>query len=215
MLRVFYGEDRLRAEAEIRRVLGEGYEVFEGENLTAGDLSSIFQGLSLFGELESLENGGGKSEKAGRRILLKNLTENGEVWGKVPEYVGTEYEVVVWEPKVDKRSSEYKRLKELGVEMREFAALRRPEANAVFGILDLALRNGARAVKEVEKIEAEQDPYMFFGLLVTQALKKFEVRSGAAERRMLKMLSELDVQMKTTAIEPWVLVKSFLVRVGD
>ncbi len=204
----------MKAEAEIRRVLGEGYEVFEGENLTAGDLPSIFQGLSLFGELESLGNGEGGSGKTGRRILLKNLTENGEVWGKVPEYAETEYEVVVWEPKVDKRSSEYKRLKELGVEMREFAALRRPAANVVFGILDLALRDGARAVKEVEKIEAEQDPYMFFGLLVTQALKKFEVRSGVAERRMLKMLSELDVQMKTTAIEPWVLVKSFLVRVG-
>lgn len=209
MLRVFYGENRIAAEAEIKQILGEGYEVFEGGSLTVGDLPSVFQGASLFGIME----GGGEGES--RRILLKNLTENGEVWGKIADYVGTGHEVVIWEPKVDKRSSEYKKLKELGVEMREFPALRKPEANLVFGILDLALKDGVRAVKEVEKIEIGQDPYMFLGLLVTQALKKFELRNGAKERRILKMLAELDIQMKTTVMEPWMLVKGFLLRVGE
>lgn len=198
MLKIFYGENRRAAAEAIKLDLGEGYEVFEGENLTEGDLPSIFMGTSLF-------------ETEQRMILLKNLTENASVWGKLPEYVTTEHEVTVWEPKIDKRSTAYKELVKAGVEMREFAEMKKPEANLVFGILDTAFRDGERAVREIEKIENEQDPYMFFGLLVTQMLRKFEMSGGGArERRILKKMAELDIQMKTTAIDPWMLVKGFL-----
>ena len=47
---------------------GEDFEIFEGENLTAGDLDSLFLGLSIFGE--------------NRRILVKNLSFNKELWEK-------------------------------------------------------------------------------------------------------------------------------------
>ncbi len=199
MLRVFVGEDRVSAEMALKRLIGGNYEVFEGENLSVGDLPSIFRGTSLF-------------EAGKRRILLKNLSENAAVWEKIAEYVGTEHEVVVWELKIDKRSVGYKNLKTAGVEIQEFALKAKPEAKMVFGVLDMALRDGRRAVAQVEQIELEQDPYMFFGLLVTQALKKFEQRGGVREKRLLKELAKLDMEMKTTGLEPWMLIKAFLLR---
>lgn len=203
MLRVFSGEDRLAVEKAVRSALGAEYEVFEGDGLIAGDLPSIFRGTSLFA-----------TEK--RRILLKNLTENAEVWEKLSDYLETDHEVVIWEPKIDKRSVAYKALKSSGVEMREFAGRKPPEANVVFGILDMALKDGAKAVQMIEQIELTQDPYMFMGLMVTQALKKFEAsRGGNREKRLLKMLSELDMQMKTSSMEPWMLIKATLVQLGQ
>lgn len=200
MLRVYYGEDRVAAEKAVRSALGAKYEVFEGEELTLNDLPSIFRGTSLFA-----------TDK--RCILLKNLAENTEVWAKIPDYLETEHEIVLWEGKIDKRSATYKSLQKLGVEMREFLGKKPPEANLVFGIFDLALRDGKRAVQQVEQIELTQDPFMFVGLLVTQALKKFEAsRGGIREKRLLKLLAELDMQMKTSSIEPWTLVKATLVR---
>lgn len=200
MLRVFYGENRLAAEKAVKQTLGENYEVYEGETLGLTDLPSIFQGASLF-------------ETERRRILLKNLAENAAVWEKIAEYLDTEHDVVVWELKLDKRSAGYKRLKEAGVELREFVALKKPELNVVFNVLDVALRDGAKAVKMVEQIELEQDPYMFFGLLVTQMLKKFDnTGGGAKERRLLKELAKTDLEMKSSAIEPWMLIKVFLLR---
>ena len=83
----------------------------------------------------------------------------------------------------------------------------------VFSIYDAALVDGKQAVKLLEEIESEQDPYMFFGLLVSQAIKKFEWRQGMKEKRVLQELSKVDMQMKTTAVEPWLLIKSFLLRV--
>lgn len=203
MLKVFYGENRLEAEKAIKKQLGEGYEVYEGEDLTVGDLPSVFRGATLFGK------------DTGRRILLKNLSENGAVWEKLPEYRETEHDVVVWEGKIDKRSAGYKRLKEAEVEIIEFPALKKPEMNMVFGVLETAMRDGKKAVKMVEKIELDQDPYMFLGLLVSQALKKFEHSRGAVrDRVILKELAKLDLQMKTATMEPWMLIKGFLLRVG-
>lgn len=202
MLRVYSGEDRVAAEKAIQSLLGGEYEVFEGGNLAETDLPSIFRGMTLFG-----------TEK--RRILLKDLGENPAVFEKTVEYVDTEHEVVVWETKLDKRSAGYKRLKEAGVELKDFPLKKPPEAGLVFNILNTALRNGPEAVKMCEKIELTQDPYMFFGLMVTQALKRFGERQGAREKRILKELAVLDMQMKTTAIEPWMLVKAFLLRVSE
>ena len=202
MLSVFWGENRLEAEKAVKRALGTDYEVFEGENLTVADLPSIFLGTSLFG-----------TEK--RQILLKELGENKEVWEKIPDYLKTEHDVVIWESKIDKRSGVYKAMVATRAVMKEFPARKNPDANTVFNILDMALRNGFLAVKMVEKIELDQDPYMFFGLLVTQAIKKFDNRAGNREKRLLKELAELDIQMKTTSVEPWLLLKSFLLRVSE
>ena len=50
MLKVYYGDDRVRAQSAIKKELGSNYEVFEAENLQVADLDSVFWGLSLFGE---------------------------------------------------------------------------------------------------------------------------------------------------------------------
>ncbi len=203
MLRVFYGANRLEAEKNLKKILGEKYEVFEGENLTLNDLPSIFQGTSLF-EVEK------------RRILLKDLSENTSVLEKVADYVDTPHEIIIWEQKLDKRSAGYKNLKAAGVELKEFTELKKPDFNLVFGILDTAFRDGTQAVRMLEKIESDQDPYMFFGLLVTQILKKYDAtRGGARERRILKELAEIDLQMKSSTVAPWSLIKGFLLRVSS
>ncbi len=197
------GEDRVSAQKAVNNELGGNYEVFEGSELAVDDLPSIFQGLALFQEEE-------------RRILLKNVSENTAVWEKMGEYADTEHKVIVWETKIDKRSTGYKQLKAKGVQLQEFALQTKPEMRQVFGIFDLALKgNGEGAVRMVEKIELEQDPFMFFGLMVTQALKKFEARQGERERRILKELAKLDMQMKGESvvnIEAWTLIKAFLLR---
>ncbi len=201
MLTIYYGENRVDAERALRRSLGENYEVFDGETLELVDLPSIFQGTSLF-EIEK------------RRILIKDASVNSVVWEKLADYVETEHDVICWELKLDKRSAGYKKMQSLGIAMQEFAAQKPPEVKQVFSILDTALRNGEKAVKMVEQIELQQDPYMFFGLLVTQLLKKYEATGGGArERRRLKELAKLDLQMKSTTLEPWQLIKAFLLRV--
>ena len=202
MLSVFVGENRVEAEKALKRALNANYEVFDGENLVLTDLPSIFQGTSLF-------------EAGKRQILIKDLSENTAVWEKVADFVDTGHDVVIWETKIDKRSAGYKNLRAKGVEIREFALKKPPEANLVFGILDTAMSDGGRAVSMVEKIQDKQDPYMFFGLMVTQALKKFTIRQGARERRLIKRLAVLDLQMKTTTVEPWSLVKAFLLEVSE
>lgn len=191
----------MRIQEAVRGLLGADYEVFEGERLTPEDLPSIFQGTSLLG-----------GEK--RRILLKDLGENSSVWAKVPNYLETGHTVVIWETKIDKRSVVYKAIKAAGVEIVELTEKKGPEVKIAFDILDTAMRDGERAVKMCEQIELTQDPYMFFGLMVTQMLKKFSSRQGVRERRILKELAVLDMRMKTSTLEPWVLVKSFLLRVG-
>jgi len=202
MLSVFVGENRLEAEKALKQALNANYEVFDGENLVLTDLPSIFRGTSLF-------------EAGKRQILIKELSENTAVWEKVADFVDTDHDVVIWETKIDKRSVGYKNLKAKGVEIREFALKKPPEANLVFGILDTAMSDGKRAVSMVEKIQDKQDPYMFFGLMVTQALKKFTIRQGARERRLIKRLAVLDLQMKTTTVDPWSLVKAFLLEVSE
>ncbi|MBQ9020237.1 hypothetical protein IJ096_02865 [Candidatus Saccharibacteria bacterium] len=201
MIRIFYGADRVKAQEAIRKVLGDDYEVVEGEELSLADVKDVFLGTSLFGK---------------RRIVVKGLGENKEAFSELPDYLGTEHEVVIWDGKLDKRTSTYKTLKKAGVEMKEFSV---PEvkSKAVFDILDIAYRDGARAVKMLEEIEGENEPYMFVGLLVSQAIKKYEWRYGEKEKRVLLELSRLDMQMKgdSAISSQWILVKGFLLRVSS
>lgn len=196
MLKIFSGDDRVKISQEVKKVLGEGYEVFEGGELKFSDLASLFFGTSLF------------SEK--RKILVKDISENKEVFERIPEYVTTEHTVVIWETKLDKRTAAYKALKKAGVEFFEFKIPEPKDSKEVLNIFEVALRDGEKAVRMVEKIENTQDPYMFFGLLVSQALRKFEWKQGRKEKRVLKELSKLDKQMKSTTFSPWQLLKSFL-----
>lgn len=207
MIKIFTGEDRVKIQEEIERELGSEREVFEGEGLARGDLDSVFFGTTLFFTGE-------------RKILIKDLGENKEVLEalaeRIEEFLKTETEVILFETKLDKRLTTVKKIIKAGVEVREFKAKEMVDTRMVFNIYDLALRDGRRAVEELEKIEAKQDPYMFFGLMVSQALKKLEWKpNGVKEKRIVRELAEVDKKMKSTGFEPWTLVKGLLVRLSS
>lgn len=202
MIQIFYGEDRVKTQAAIKMVLGSDYEVFEGENLTLPAFMGIFRGTSLF------------TDK--RKILIKDLSENDELYKKLPDFIDSENDVIVWESKFDKRTSTYKALLKNKVKMKEFKALENADKKMVLDVFNVALYNGEKAVKMIEKIENEQDPYMFFGLLATQAISRFEKNpNGQKEKRVLKELSDIDIKMRSTSSQPWLLLKSFLLRVSS
>ena len=202
MIKIFYGEDRVRAQVEIKKFLGSEYEIVEGADLTPADLPSLLMGGSLL-----------TNERA---ILIRDLGENKAVFEKIPEYLETPHKVVLFESKLDERSNIYKTLKER-VEFRKFVPPRDANAGLVFEIYRTAKRDGAKAVEMVKRIENEQDPMMFTGLLASQVLKDFQAKpKGAKEKRALLELSKLDMQLKTESkLQPWTLICSFLLQVSS
>ena len=202
MIRIFYGDDRVAAQKMVTRQLGEGYEAIEAENLTANDMPSLLLGVSLFAET--------------RAILIKDLSSNKECWELLPKYVAEcPHNVVIWESKLDKRSTTYKELsKDKNVEFKEFKIAEDPDKKVVFDIFDAAMRgDGKAAVKLCEKIETTNDPFMFLGLMVTQAVKKLQFNNPKAPRA-LKILARADMDMKSTAIESWTIIKMALLKIG-
>ena len=199
MIRIFYGEDRVKARKTAEEILGVGYEVLEGNEINIADMPSIFLGASLLASK--------------RAILIKDLGDNKAAFEKVVDFLVTPHEVVLLESKLDKRTAVYKELKNK-IEIKEFTLPKNMDFNAVFDIYNVAKRDGKKAVTMLEKIEDTQDPYMFFGLLVSQAVKDFSYKQGAKEKRALIELSKLDILMKTTSTQPFLLLKSFLLQVS-
>ncbi len=202
MLRIFYGNDRVRARVMAEKMLGADYEVLEAENLGREDLDSVFFGASLF--------------SAQRKILIKALTENKECWDALPNYVETPHEVVLLENNVDKRAATYKTLAKVkSVEFKEFKLAETVDRNIVFDIFEAAYRKqGERAIKMCEQIEMTNEPFMFIGLMVSQAFKKLELRERKAPA-VVKILGELDLATKTTAIDVWTLIKATLLKIAN
>ncbi|MBR3248664.1 hypothetical protein IKF89_01370 [Candidatus Saccharibacteria bacterium] len=200
MIKVFYGENRVAISEAVRKFLGEDYEVVEGTELAAEDLPSLMKGNSLF-ETE-------------RRILVRDILANKAACEDLPKYVDTPHKMVFWEMKVDKRAGVYKDL-EGEVEFREFAMPRDKNAGLVFDIYRTAKRDGVRAVAMLDKIKDEQEPIMFLGLMVSQAVRDFAVRPGMKEKRALLELSKLDMDLKSAKLQPWLLISSFLLRLSS
>ncbi len=202
MIKIFYGDDRVKAREMIDKLLGKDYEVIEAENLTRGDMDSVFYGTSLFGET--------------RKILVKSLSENKECWAVLPNYLNTTHDVIILENNIDKRSATYKALaKEKGVEFKEFKLAEQIDKNLVFDVFEMAYRkNGKKAIELCEKIETTNDPYMFMGLMISQAFKKLEMRQKKAEQ-VIKILGDTDMNMKTSGVEPWNLIKMSLLLIAN
>ena len=201
MIKVFYGDDRVRAKAEITKFLGtKDYEIIEGADLASADLPSIFLGNSLFTDT--------------RAILIRDFTANRPVYEQLPEYLNTPHQIAILDAKIDKRSATYKSLKDQ-IEFQEFTLPKHPNLNLVFDIYRTAKHDGEKAVKMLEKIQYEEDPIMFCGLLISQALKDFNQKQGTKEKRVLKELSKLDLDLKSTSLRPWLLVQSFLLRLSS
>jgi len=200
MIKIFYGEDRVRAQKEIDKILGNDYEVVEGEGLQPQDLPSLFFGTSLFSEV--------------RRILVKDLGENAACWGELPKYLESSHKMIIWESKLDKRTITYKALQKQRIEMCEFGLMDPPEKKIVFEVLDVAWRgDGRAAMRLIEQIEITNDPFMFMGLLVSQVMRKLENGDKKA-RRAIKLLAECDMKMKSTSIKPWTLIKTAIIGIA-
>ena len=201
MIRVFYGENRVAALDEARKFLGEDYEVVEGADLTTADLPSLLLGGSLFADE--------------RRILIRDVLANKVVAEELVKYVDTPHKVVCLEMKVDKRAAAYKVLKGK-VEFREFTMPRDRNAGVVFEIYRMAKRDGKKAVEMLKRIENEQEPMMFLGLMVTQAVRDYAACPGAREKKALRELSKLDMQLKNgSMLSEWTLLQAFLLRVSS
>lgn len=205
MIKVFSGSDRAKIDAEVKRFLGHDYEVFDSESLKPEDIINVFVGASLFAEK--------------RKILIKDLselnTENVDIYAEVMKYADTPHDIVIWETKPTQKKSYKDFVKLPKVEAKKIDLIQKIDMRKVFDIFDMAMRDGEKAVRMLEEVQGEEDPYMFFGLLASQAIKKFGWRQGARERKILKELSKLDIQMKSATVEPWLLIKSFLLRVSS
>ncbi|MBR3176828.1 hypothetical protein IKF25_02545 [Candidatus Saccharibacteria bacterium] len=202
MIRIFYGDNRVMAQKVIKQQLGDDYEVIESERLQRDDMPSVFLGTSLFGETRS--------------ILIKDLSENKECWEIFPEYIeACPHHIVIWETKLDKRSATYKTLsKNKYIELKEFKMAEDPNKKLVFDIFDTAFRgDGKKAVEMVEKIEVTNDPYSFMGLMTTMAIKKLQYNNSRAAGA-IKILAQADLDMKTTGLEPWTIVKAALLKIS-
>lgn len=200
MIKIFYGENRQKANEEIKKHLGENYEIIDGVDLELDDLSNVFFGASLFNE--------------NRKILIRDLSENKPVFEKLPDYLNTNHKIIIFETKLDKRSVVYKNIKDK-IEIKEFPALKDPNLSLVFNIYDTAKTNGKRAIENLEKIKPTQDPIMFFGLMVSQAIKDYQKNQGTKEKKALKELSKLDIELKSSKLSSWLLIESFLLRVSS
>ncbi len=197
MIKIFTGDDRLRANQTITRLLGQNYEIIEGGDLTPNDLPSIFQGSSLFDKT--------------RNILIRDLSVNQATFEKLPDYLNTPHNVIILELKLDKRSATYKNLKDQ-IEIIDFSLPKDPNLKLVFDIYKIAKTDGQRAVKMLSKIQASEEPIRFCGLLISQALKDYKNHQGIKEKRVLHELSKLDLDLKSTSFQPWLLVQSFLLK---
>ena len=200
MIQIFHGDDRIRARAEITKILGQDYETIDGANLTPDDLPSVFLGTSLFATT--------------RHILIHDFTANHIIYDDLPKYLNTPHDIILLETKLDKRATTYKAIKDQ-ITIREFKLPESADFRLVFDIFKTAKRDGKKAVTMLAKIKPTEDPIKFTGLLVSQALKDFTTKQGTKEKRVLKELSILDIQMKSTKIDPWLLVESFLLRLAS
>lgn len=200
MIKIFYGENRQKANEEIKKHLGENYEIIDGVDLELDDLPNVFFGASLFNE--------------NRKILIRDLSENKPVFEKLPDYLNTNHKIIIFETKLDKRSVVYKDIKGK-IEIKEFPALKDPNLSLVFNIYDTAKTNGKKAIENLEKIKPNQDPIMFFGLMVSQAIKDYQKNQGTKEKKALKELSKLDIELKSSKLSSWLLIESFLLRVSS
>lgn len=200
MIKVFYGDDRVKANAEIKKILGSDYEIIDGADLVLTDLPNIFLGASLFADT--------------RNILIRDFTANKLIYAELKNYLNTPHNIILLETKLEKNLAIYKELKNL-IEFKEFALPESQDFSAVFNIFRVAKRDGKKAVSMLEDIKIKEDPMKFFGLMASQAIKDFSLNQGIKEKRVLKELSKLDLDMKSAKVEPWLLVESFLVRLSS
>lgn len=202
MIKVFYGDDRVRAQREIVKFLGtKDYEIIEGSELTPEDLPNIFAGATLFG-------------KSDRRILIRDFfAADKETQEQLAQYINTPHRVAFLESKVDKRLPAYKTISR-DVEFYECKAPE-PDKWLAFDIYNTAKRDGKKALEMYAKIQNTADVKMLVAQFASQAMKDYAARPGAKEKRALVELSRLDNQLSDRTISPQLLLQAFLLELSS
>ena len=198
---VFSGNDRVKIQEKIQKILGEDYEIFEGNALDATSLMEICSGASLFA--------------TERKILIKDLTVKGSEFSPyeiLSKYADTPHTIVIWESTTSLKKAFKDFCKLSQVKKEKIDAVETVDRFAMFKIFDKALVDGETALKEYRALKS--DPYMAVGALASWAVNKYKFRYGEREKRIVKAVAELDMQTKTLKIAPELLVEAFLARVN-
>ncbi len=200
MLKVFYGGDRLAARKAIDMLFWSDYEGVEAENLERVDMDTIFYGTSIFGDK--------------RKILVKDLSENKSCWEAIPKYIDTPHDVIIWNAVTDARTTTYKELKAAKVEMRAFQIVENKEEQFIaFNAMADALRGDTKAaLLKCEKMELKSEPYLVIGAFTSEACKHLATSRKA--REAIKILAKADMDMKSTGLDGWNVVKSAVVKIS-
>lgn len=205
MLKIFYGTERAQAQAAVEKVLGKDYELVETDNLMVSDMPSIFMGTTLFGDE--------------RKILIKGLDENKECWAEVIKYIDTPHKVIIWNEKApDKRGEPGKTLSsDKRIEIKGFERIvSKEETFAAFNMYDDAVKgNLKKALATCKTLEADKnkDPYSTIGAFASKAFTALEKRDHKAPE-ILRILATIDVEMKSTGLSGWTLVKKALAQIA-
>ena len=213
MIYVFYGNDRKRISTEVKRLLGDSYEIFNGENLSADDIPNLFLGRTIFADQRKILVKDITPAKGESSRLTSTLGER-DFYEIVAEYLDTPHDIVIWETNVSQKKAFKDFIKNDKVKSQKYELSAQVDMRKVFGVFDAAWTDGKRALALLEEIKDQEDPYMFVGLMSTQAIKRFGSRQGRKEKRVLRELSKLDIAMKSTNFDPWVLISSFLLQVS-
>ena len=206
---VFSGNDRVKIQEKIRRILGEDYEVFEGGELDATSLMEICTSASLFA--------------AKRRILIKDITpvtaskevtssRGFEPYEVLAKYADTPHMIVIWETNTSLKKAFKDFCKLPRVKKEKIDAVEKVDRFAIFKLFDEAMRGGEGIVEKYRALNS--DPYMTVGALASWSINKYKFRFGAREKRVVKAVAELDMQTKRSKIAPELLVEAFLARLA-
>ena len=210
MIYLIDGDDRKKAEQEARHFLGDDIEVIDADTLEKADLTSIFQGTTIFDE--------------NRHILIKDLSLKKDLFLELPKFIDTEHQVVILEQKIDKRNATYKELAAVAkdspekVKIDNFKLAEQVDTFLVFRVFDIALTDGKRAIKLMGEAEEENNPYATIGAWTKKAVDLFVAKGGTErEKRILKRLAEIDMLLKKTNFSknPWIILESFLIELSS
>lgn len=170
MITLLTGENSYEIDRELKRLAANfdgTLEKFDGEALEVRQLPDLLAGMSLFAEK--------------RLVIIKQLSDNKAVWAELPaflERISDDVDLVLVEPKPDKRTSAYKALQ---------------KAASVQEYKPWTERDSIKAEKWVGEQAAER------GIKFTPALSRLLVaRVGVDQWELAHALDKLSVLSEVT-----------------
>lgn len=160
MLTLILGENAYERDQILRRMTRDyqgAVERFDGSAVTVGDLHSLLYSQSLFSDQ--------------RLIIINNLSDNKDVWQEFGQYLDKESdaEVVLVEPKPDKRTKTYKSLTKVAKVIECAPLSEHDSAKATAWLTQLAVEKDIELAKEAARqmvVRLGTDQYILSNELV-------------------------------------------------